>query len=83
MQERRPFKKVDDDSWIAGVCGGIAYAYGLPVVMVRIFFVLFVFILTNPFTEYVGQILFWIYILAWIFAPEWDEDPEDYAQRTA
>jgi len=83
MPERRPFRRIDKDRWIGGVCSGIAYAYVLPVTGVRIFFVLFVFILTNPYTEYVGQILFWVYILAWLFGRDWNQDPEDYTERTS
>lgn len=83
MKDRKPLRKVDNDSWVAGVCGGIAYAYGLPVTVVRIFFVVFVLILTNPWTYYVGQTLFWFYILFWIFGPDWDSDPRDYDRRTA
>ncbi len=83
MPNRRPLRKVSEDSWIAGVCGGIAYAYGLPVTVVRIVFVIFVFVLTNPWTHYIGSTLFVFYVLFWILGPEWDSDPADYDERTA
>ena len=83
MKKRKPLKRVNNHEWLAGVCGGIAYAYGLPVVGVRIFFILFMFVLTNPWTYYIGQTLFWFYILFWFLGPEWSSDPEDYDERTA
>lgn len=83
MTERKPLRKINDDSWIAGVCGGIAYAYGLPVTFVRIFFFLFVFILTNSYTYYIGQALFLFYVLFWAFGPDWYSDPKDYDRRTS
>jgi hypothetical protein len=30
-----------------------------------------------------GGIAFWAYILIWIFAPRWGDDPDDYEIRTA
>lgn len=82
MKKRRPLKMVDNDGWFAGVCGGIAYAYGWPVTIVRIFFFLFALVLSNKWTGYVGQPLLWFYIIFWIFGPEWDKDPKDYHART-
>ncbi len=83
MKQRKPLKAVNREGLIGGVCGGIAYAYGLPVTLVRIFFVLFVLVLTNDWTAYIGQVLFWFYILFWAFGPEWAKDPKDYNSRTA
>jgi phage shock protein PspC (stress-responsive transcriptional regulator) len=82
MQERKPLKKITDDEWIGGVCGGIAYAYGLPVTVIRIIFVIFVLILTNPLADYIGQIFFLFYLLFWFLGPRWEVDPEDYTRRT-
>ncbi len=81
METRRPLKMIND-SWIGGVCGGIAYAYGWPVVAVRIFFFLFALVLTNPWSEYIGSALILFYILFWCFGPEWELDPTDYEHRT-
>lgn len=83
MRERKEFKKVEEHGWFGGVCGGIAYSLAIPVLWIRISFFLIVFFLTNPFFDYVGQFLFWFYLLAWAFAPDWDTDPNDYEERTA
>ncbi len=83
MSERKPFKKVREDGWIGGVCGGIAYAFGIPTLWLRIIVIIVLFCFTNPFFDYLGQFVFWFYLLAWIFGPDWDTDPEDYKERTA
>src|SRR3989338_624005 len=36
MVERRKFQRVRQNNWLGGVCGGIAYAFGFPVVLVRV-----------------------------------------------
>jgi len=80
---RRPFKKVSDDhKWFVGICGGLAYAFGVPVLLVRVGFILLM-LCTNPYLHYIGGLIFSAYILFWIFAPRWDEDPEDYEERTS
>ena len=83
-QGRRPFKKVSDDhKWLVGICGGIAYAFGIPVLFIRIGCILIFLLGTNPYVDFLGSIVFWMYILFWIFAPRWDKDPLDYEERTA
>lgn len=82
--ERKPFKKVTrhPHSWIAGVCGGLAYSLGIPVLYVRIGAIVALCIFTNGFFDYLGSFVFWGYIIAWIFAPRWAEDPADFEKRT-
>ncbi len=83
MLARKPFKKVSDHNWVAGILGGIAYTFGLPVLLLRIAFIFFVFILSTPYTNYIGSTLFALYILIWIFGARWDFDPTDYEERTS
>lgn len=79
---RRPFKKVSGShKWFVGICGGIAYAFGIPALFVRIGFIV-LFLCTNRYVDYIGSFVFPAYILIWIFAPRWDVDPDDYDERT-
>jgi phage shock protein PspC (stress-responsive transcriptional regulator) len=80
---RRPFKKVNGShKWFAGVCGGIAYSFGVPALFVRIGFMVFI-LCTNRYLDYIGSLVFGAYILMWIFAPRWTVDPDDYDERTS
>lgn len=83
MRGRKPFKRVNEDYWVAGVCGGIAYAFGIPTLWVRIIVIITLFCFTNSFFHYFGQFVFWFYLLAWFLAPVWGKDPDDYEERTA
>jgi phage shock protein C len=49
-----------DNRWIAGVCSGLAYRFGLPPFLVRVLFILSC-LLPGP------QVL--VYILLWILMP--------------
>lgn len=77
MVERRKFQRVRQNNWLGGVCGGIAYAFGFPVVLVRVGTLMFLFL-----SAYWGVPVLWIYILTWAFTPKWTSDPEDYSSRT-
>jgi len=84
MNDRRPFKRVrTKDRWIGGVCGGFAYALKIPVLWIRIAFIVLFAVFTNPYVAYVGSAAFWVYVLCWIFAPEWESDLPDYEARTS
>jgi len=57
---------------IGGVCGGLAYAFGIDVNLIRILFIL-------GLVAGMGSAgLF--YILCWCFLGEWDNVPEDYGR---
>jgi phage shock protein PspC (stress-responsive transcriptional regulator) len=62
--EPRPRKKSlvrpRDNRWIAGVCSGLAYRFGLPPFLVRVLFILSC-LLPGP------QVL--VYIILWIIMP--------------
>ena len=65
--------KIEQDSVVAGVCGGIAYALGIPAWIVRMVTFLLCVFLGFPLLGY---------LLLWVFMPKWHKDPEDYAART-
>ncbi|OHB20910.1 MAG: hypothetical protein A2939_05615 [Parcubacteria group bacterium RIFCSPLOWO2_01_FULL_48_18] len=69
----RKLRRVTKDEWIGDVCAGIAYWLGIPVWLTRL--------------VWVCAALFYgvgagVYILLWIFMPEWDETPTDYKEIT-
>jgi phage shock protein C len=66
----RPFRRVTDRAWLGGVAAGLAYAWGLPTWLVRLVWALCVCCLGT------GAL---IYLLLWLFVPEWETAPEDYA----
>lgn len=70
---QRQFKRVNNDEWIGGVCGGLAYWLGIPVLIIRLI------VLVSVFGYGVSMIP---YIFLWVFAPRWDHDPEDYDEVT-
>jgi phage shock protein C len=57
---RKSLVRPRDNRWIAGVCSGLAYRFGLPPTLVRLLFVLSC-LLPGP------QVL--VYILLWIIMP--------------
>jgi phage shock protein PspC (stress-responsive transcriptional regulator) len=82
MDERRPFKAVKKEAWIGGVCAGLAYAYGLPVLWLRVAAILLFVAFSNSYVVWMGAAVFWVYVILWIFAPQWKTDPADYEART-
>ncbi len=82
-KDRKPFARIMRDRWIAGVCAGIAYSFKIPVILVRMVFILFVFILTDHWVKYIGYTLFLFYFLSWFFAPILDNELRDYKRRTS
>lgn len=70
---KREFKRITGEEWIGGVCAGLAYWLGIPTWLVRLCWV------GVSFFSGVGII---IYILLWIFTPEWDATPDDYEEIT-
>ena len=83
MVARKEFKCVQENNWIGGVCGGIAYAFGVPALLVRIVALLILLLPSVFILEWISGVVFVAYIVAWIFCPNWEEDPEDYTKRTA
>jgi len=75
---RKDFRRVQDNNWVGGVCGGIAYAFGISAILVRVVALVLV-LLSVP---YAAGVVFWGYIIAWACCPIWDEDPADYLERT-
>lgn len=70
----RIFKRVNYHATFGGVCGGIAYWLGLPTWIVR----LATFVLCFGY-----GLSLWPYLLLWMFAPQWEDDPADYAEVTS
>ena len=59
---------------LGGVCGGIAYWVGMPASIARIVLVCSVL----AYGIGIG-----LYILFWIFVPEWEDDPKDLSRITS
>ena len=70
-RELRRFNQ-SEASWLGGVCAGVAYALGIPTWIVRIIWFLFI-VAGSGF----GLV---IYVLLWIFLPEWEKVPDDYKE---
>ncbi len=65
------FRRVTEARKIAGVCGGIAYALGIPAWLVR--------------AIALCALVFWgvglvVYLILWVCVPKWDGDPSDVQQ---
>jgi phage shock protein PspC (stress-responsive transcriptional regulator) len=60
VSHKRRLTRPRDNRWIAGVCSGLAYRWGLPPTLVRLLFVLSC-LLPGP--------QFLVYILLWVIMP--------------
>ena len=59
--------------WFGGVYAGLAYWIGMPIWLMRLLWTASILLLGTS----------WIlYMLLWIFMPEWKETPKDYEQVT-
>ncbi|MEA2715375.1 MAG: hypothetical protein QOG91_403 [Candidatus Parcubacteria bacterium] len=67
-KKMRPFRRINDGE-IAGVCAGMAYAFGIPTWIVRVIW------FTLLICYGVGAVA---YVILWLCVPEWDSDPKDY-----
>lgn len=72
--QKRPFRRTRQHRRIGGVCGGLAYAFGIQPVIVRV--------LTILASIFSFSLVFWAYLILWIVADEWDTDPSDFEQVT-
>lgn len=63
----------DDRRLVGGVCGGLAYFLGVPIWLVRLVWAMVFF---------GGGVGFVIYMLLWIFLPEWTRTPDDFQEVT-
>lgn len=68
----RKLRRVVGEKWIGGVCAGVAYSLGAPAWLVRLVWAIL------GFSYGVGILP---YLLLWVFMPEWDATPADYAER--
>ena len=66
-------RKIREGKWLGGICGGVAYRFGLPVWIVRVVWC-FLFL-----TMGAGILL---YMLLWMFMPWWEKTPEDFNKVT-
>ena len=66
---KRRLRKVEERKWIGGVCAGVAYWLGVPAWLVRL-------VLTLSVVGFGFGVL--LYLLLWIFMPEWEATPADY-----
>jgi len=73
MSEGRKLRKINNHSWLGGVCAGAAYFLGMPVWLVRLLW------FAAIFGYGVGA---GVYVLLWIFLPEWEDDPADFKKVT-
>ena len=57
---------------VAGVAAGVAYWLGLPVLAVRLIWVIAILLFGT------GILL---YLILWLIIPEWNPEPSDFAQK--
>jgi len=74
------FACVTQHEWIGGVLAGLAYSLGWPTWLVRLLF--FLAAISTTVANFLGISLSVVYILLWIFVPNWQQTPADYVQRT-
>lgn len=66
MASDKPLRRSNRDSWIAGVCGGLAEHFGLPPTRLRILYVI-VSVLSAAFPGIL------VYIVLWLLIPRDEE----------
>ena len=79
----REFRLADDYSYFflsGGVCAGVAYAIGMRVWLVRMFWFVLA-IISGALLGYFNAAVI-IYILFWMFVPDWPRTPEDFEEVT-
>ena len=65
--------------WAGGVCAGVAYWLGIPVLPIRVFWAtIALFGLFSKYYDFSAS----LYIFLWIFLPKWEETPADYGSAT-
>jgi phage shock protein C len=69
---RPKLRRIKGKHWLGGICAGFGYWFGVPTWVVRLVWT--VLLLCYG----VGGI---VYVLLWIFMPEWDTIPVDYEER--
>lgn len=69
MKDIRKLRCINQDNWLGGVCAGVAYWLDVPAWLVRVVWMILILCYG------VGAL---IYVLLWIFLPNWEEDPRDY-----
>lgn len=83
MKERKPFQRMNSpEAWVGGVLSGLSYSLGIPVLWVRIVFLIIVFFGSASLVEHVGSILVPLYLLLWWLSPRAGVSPIDYDERT-
>lgn len=74
METKRKLKRVKEHAVIGGVCAGFAYWLGIPLWVVRLVW------------AFLALGMGWgllLYILFWIFMPEWEKTPADFKEVVA
>jgi len=69
---RPKLRRIKGKHWLGGVCAGFGYWFGVPTWVVRLVWTVLLLLYG------VGGI---VYVLLWIFMPEWDTVPADYEER--
>jgi len=73
MGKERKLRKINNHSWLGGVCAGAAYFFGVPVWLVRLVW------LCSILGYGIGA---GIYLILWIVLPRWEWDPDDFKKVT-
>lgn len=71
MDKLKSFKRMNENSMLGGICGGIAYAFNLKTWIVRVLVVIF--------SGTMG--LGFVYLVVWLLAPKFEKDPDDYSSK--
>ena len=69
----RKLRRINEESLVGGVCGGLAYYLGMPTWIIRM--------------AWFSSVIFYgfggvAYIMLWMFLPEWNVTPRDYDKVT-
>ncbi|HXV26581.1 MAG TPA: PspC domain-containing protein [Candidatus Paceibacterota bacterium] len=71
----REFRRAPNSrsAWAAGVCTGLAYYLEMPAWVVQ--FIVTIIAMGS------GGVVASVYVLLWLFVPEWSRLPEDFERR--
>lgn len=69
INKDKKFKRIESESWVGGVCAGIAYYLECPTWVVRLIALVLITSTGIGVTPY---------LLLWFFVPDYDKTPEDY-----
>lgn len=70
----KKFRRAKEVAFLGGVCAGIAYQAERPLWVIRMAWFISLMLLS--------KITLSLYLLLWVFVPQWQHDPEDFGKIT-